>query len=60
VWAGNGGITPVLTQASLPSPSPASYTPPHLAERIRAEQAALEARGPPTANVRPSLLSLPI
>ncbi len=24
---------------------PASYTPPHLAERIRAEQAALEARG---------------
>jgi class 3 adenylate cyclase/predicted ATPase len=25
--------------------SPASYTPPHLAERIRAEQASLEARG---------------
>jgi class 3 adenylate cyclase/predicted ATPase len=25
--------------------SPVSYTPPHLAERIRAEQAALEARG---------------
>jgi class 3 adenylate cyclase len=25
--------------------SPASYTPPHLAERIRAEQVALEARG---------------
>ena len=24
---------------------PSSYTPPHLAERIRAEQAALEARG---------------
>jgi class 3 adenylate cyclase len=27
------------------SQSPARYTPPHLAERIRAEQAALEARG---------------
>jgi class 3 adenylate cyclase/tetratricopeptide (TPR) repeat protein len=27
------------------SQPPASYTPPHLAERIRAEQAALEARG---------------
>src|SRR5215813_6570991 len=27
------------------SPPPATYTPPHLAERIRAEQAALEARG---------------
>ena len=26
-------------------PRPISYTPPHLAERIRAEQAALEARG---------------
>ena len=26
---------------------PISYTPPHLAERIRAEQAALEARGLP-------------
>src|SRR5437870_2655597 len=26
-------------------PSPASYTPPHLAQRILAEQAALEARG---------------
>ena len=28
-----------------PELSPVSYTPPHLAERIRAEQAALEARG---------------
>ncbi|MEE8290256.1 MAG: adenylate/guanylate cyclase domain-containing protein [Candidatus Tectomicrobia bacterium] len=28
-------------------PSPMSYTPRHLAERIRAEQAALEARGAP-------------
>src|SRR5262249_25258211 len=29
----------------LPSPSPVAYTPPHLAERIRAEQVAMEARG---------------
>src|SRR5262249_15016722 len=28
-----------------PSQPPASYTPKHLAERIRAEQAAMEARG---------------
>ena len=28
-----------------PTPGPHTYTPPHLAERIRAEQAALEARG---------------
>jgi class 3 adenylate cyclase/predicted ATPase len=31
--------------SSHQSLTPASYTPPHLAERIRAEQAALEARG---------------
>ena len=46
---------PLTTQFPPPVPSsrfqvsssqpPASYTPPHLAERIRAEQAALEARG---------------
>jgi predicted ATPase/class 3 adenylate cyclase len=32
--------------AQIPSPEPpVRYTPPHLAERIRAEQAAMEARG---------------
>ncbi|MBI3757625.1 MAG: AAA family ATPase [Deltaproteobacteria bacterium] len=38
----------VLSSPQSPTPnpqSPVSYTPPHLAERIRAEQAALEARG---------------
>src|SRR5215813_13216395 len=44
VWKGeNAPAAPV----SSPPPqlqSPASYTPPHLAERIRAEQVALEAR----------------
>src|SRR5262245_37801293 len=37
-----------LSGAQSPPPkfqSPVAYTPPHLAERIRAEQAALEARG---------------
>jgi hypothetical protein len=32
-------------KAQAPDPSPVSYTPAHLAERIRAEQAAMEARG---------------
>lgn len=39
---------PLLRQPSLPQaldPSPISYTPLHLAERIQAEQAAMEARG---------------
>jgi class 3 adenylate cyclase/predicted ATPase len=45
VWV---GATPVLSAESrVPSSTqpPISYTPPHLADRIRAEQAALEARG---------------
>ena len=53
---GCGQALPVLSRAqqrpgALPQalasslPPPLSYTPPHLAERIRAEQAALEARG---------------
>src|SRR5262245_3766251 len=39
---------PTVVSSQLPvasSQSPAAYTPPHLAERILAEQAALEARG---------------
>jgi class 3 adenylate cyclase/tetratricopeptide (TPR) repeat protein len=40
------GRPPVGTPSPLtPSPPPASYTPQHLADRIRAEQATLEARG---------------
>src|SRR5262245_40375678 len=53
VWVGDDAPAvsrPPLKVSSSHSPpptaqSPASYTPPHLAERIRAEQAALEARG---------------
>jgi hypothetical protein len=42
VWV---GTTPVSSSKFHPAPPPAAYTPLHLAERIRAEQAALEARG---------------
>src|SRR5215813_4905322 len=51
VWVGaapvSGSTFQVSSSHSLtPHPlSPIVYTPPHLAERIRAEQAALEARG---------------
>src|SRR4029450_4981559 len=45
VWKGAEGVPSLPSRAPSPSQSPASYTPPHLANRIRAEQAALEARG---------------
>ncbi len=48
VWVG-GGRTSVSTASDIPSQpqpqTPASYTPQHLAERILAEQAAMESRG---------------
>ncbi len=46
VWTGASPVpgSPFPISGS-PPPPPAAYTPPHLAERIRAEQAALEARG---------------
>ena len=46
VWTGDGETSPVQPQSSSLSPQPPStYTPQHLAERIRAEQAAMESRG---------------
>jgi len=52
VWKGDSGAGSVPSEVrGSPAPAtaqalpPASYTPPHLAERIRAEQAALETRG---------------
>src|SRR5262245_37770263 len=42
VWKGKETASPALASSS--SQAPVSYTPPHLAERIRATQAALEAR----------------
>jgi predicted ATPase/class 3 adenylate cyclase len=54
IWKGdiNGGSSPSEVRgssapATAPAPPPATYTPAHLVERIRAEQAALEARGTP-------------
>src|SRR5215470_6696251 len=45
VWKGAEGASASPSNRPSPSPPPAHYTPAHLAERIRAEQAALEARG---------------
>src|SRR5215831_21011878 len=45
VWAGGGSETTTPRRLGQPSQPPVNYTPPHLAERIRAEQAVLEARG---------------
>jgi hypothetical protein len=43
VWQGAEGTSSSPSSTSSPSPSPVNYTPPYLAERILAEQAALEA-----------------
>jgi len=45
VWVGNGEPSPQSVNTPASPQPPASYTPPHLAERILAEQAAMEARG---------------
>src|SRR5262249_13258408 len=45
VWKGAEGTASPPSGAPSLSQPPVSYTPPHLAERIRAEQAAMEARG---------------
>ena len=47
-WIGGGASTPTSPKPQSLTPNaqfPASYTPQHLAERIRAEQAAMESRG---------------
>src|SRR5712691_6597531 len=45
VWAGAGQAVSAPTRQPSPPHPPASYTPPYLAERILAEQAAMESRG---------------
>ena len=47
VWVGEGTASPQPTAASsaASSQAPSTYTPQHLAERILAEQAAMESRG---------------
>jgi predicted ATPase/class 3 adenylate cyclase len=46
VWIGNTASSPTPAAPASPAP-PLAYTPRHLAERILAEQQALEARGAP-------------
>ncbi|MBP0625436.1 double zinc ribbon domain-containing protein, partial [Cupriavidus consociatus] len=41
-----------------PIPAPIIYTPPHLAERIRAERAAMEAKGADAAGERKTITAL--
>ncbi|AGW95762.1 hypothetical protein N234_37495 [Ralstonia pickettii DTP0602] len=41
-----------------PSPAPILYTPPHLAERIRAEQSAMEAKGGEAGGERKTITAL--
>jgi class 3 adenylate cyclase len=45
VWKGTEAPSAQPPSVTVQPPAPASYTPPHLAERIRAEQRALKARG---------------
>ena len=45
VWVGDEQTPSVPSNSPSQTQSPASYTPPHLAERIRAEQQAMETRG---------------
>ena len=45
VWVGGTEAEQTLSRTSPQPQPPLSYTPPHLAERILAEQAAIEARG---------------
>ena len=45
VWNGEGASASASMNNPRQSQSPAHYTPPHLAERIRAEQAAMTLGG---------------
>jgi hypothetical protein len=45
VWVGDGEATSASAKLLSQTQSPSSYTPQHLAERIRAEQQAMESRG---------------
>ena len=45
VWTGDGAPSPQPAPAQSTAQPPSTSTPQHLAERIRAEQAAMESRG---------------
>jgi hypothetical protein len=53
-------VTGQTLDPRLSDPRPISYTPAHLAERIRAEQAALEARGATDGERKTITACLPI
>lgn len=53
----SAALSPRSRPVSEPSPAPIHYTPHYLAERIRAEQAAMEARGE-TAGERKTITAL--
>ena len=57
IWKAPSGTAPLQHSQSAVAQAPAAYTPSHLAERIRAEQAALEARGA-TEGERKSITAL--
>ena len=45
VWTGDDATLTTPSKSPISSQPPATYTPQHLAERIRSEQAAMESRG---------------
>ena len=45
VWIADGSRTSIQSETQPQPQSPSTYTPQHLAERIRAEQQAMESRG---------------
>ncbi|MDF3886131.1 adenylate/guanylate cyclase domain-containing protein [Cupriavidus basilensis] len=52
-------LSPPVTPLPTPAlPAPILYTPPHLAERIRAEQAAMEAKGGDAGGERKTITAL--
>ncbi|TPQ37961.1 adenylate/guanylate cyclase domain-containing protein [Cupriavidus pinatubonensis] len=56
--AGTAAASPRLSPPVPPLPAPILYTPPHLAERIRAEQAAMEAMGRDAGGERKTITAL--
>jgi len=56
--ADTAAASPRLSPPVPPLPAPIIYTPPHLAERIRAEQAAMEAKGGGAGGERKTITAL--
>ncbi|MGO4329003.1 adenylate/guanylate cyclase domain-containing protein [Cupriavidus sp. 2TAF22] len=56
--ADTAAASPRVSPPVSPLPAPIHYTPPHLAERIRAEQAAMEAKGGHAGGERKTITAL--